>query len=202
MPHVMIVNGSQRPNAESSKVTGFVRKLAEARADLGCHVLDFTRTSLPMWSDAPEAQEAQNAAWAPIRPQIRESLGLVLVAPEWNGMAPPALKNFFLYCTEHELADRPAVIVGVSSGSGGASPATELRLSSYKDTQICYLPEQVIVRRVRDVLNDPDQPASEDDAYIRFRLDYALTLLLEYGKALAQVRDAGVRRFDILPYGM
>eukprot|EP00752_Nemacystus_decipiens_P000207 g207.t1 len=181
---------------------GFIRRLAEGRDGVACHVLDFTETRLPMWSDAPDAQAAQNAAWAPIQAQIRQSLGLVLIAPEWNGMATPALKNFFLYCTEHELADRPAVIVGVSSGNGGASPASELRLSSYKDTQICYLPEQVIVRRVRDVLNDPDQPASEEDAYIRFRLDYALTLLLEYGKALAQVRAADVRRFDILPYGM
>ncbi|QNQ08504.1 NADPH-dependent FMN reductase [Sphingomonas alpina] len=197
---ITIITGSQRPRSQSAKVAAFVQMLLDRRT-VGAHAVTLETGLLPLWTDDPEAQAAQVEAWAPVATMIRASDALVLVAPEWNGMAPPALKNFFLYCTSHELADRPALIVGLSSGHGGSAPASELRLSSYRDTQICYIPEQVIVRRVTEVLNEPE-PVSEDDAYIRFRLDYALGILIEYGAALAQVRSSGARNFELIPYGM
>lgn len=202
MNKVTIICGSQRPNAQSAKVMRFVRGQLEEHSNAEVYELDLAQTQLPFWIDTDEAKSVQDVLWAPIKDQIITSIGLVVIAPEWNGMVPPALKNFFLYCTDHELADRPAMIVGVSSGNGGTSPASELRLSSYRDTQICYLPEQVIIRRVTEVLNDAEKPASEDDAYIRFRIDNALALLMAYGTALENVRNAGIRRFDVLPYGM
>ncbi|QHL89880.1 NADPH-dependent oxidoreductase [Sphingomonas changnyeongensis] len=200
MIRTAIIAGSQRPNAQSGKVAAFIAQAAAARG-MAAETISLEHQPLPLWTDDPVALPAQDAAWAPLRATIEAADALVLVTPEWNGMVPPALKNFFLYCTGHELADRPAMIVAVSSGNGGSAPAAELRMSSTRDTQICYTPEQVIVRRVTEVLNGAE-PASEDDAYIRFRIDYALAVLGEYALALRAVRASGVRRFDILPYGM
>jgi hypothetical protein len=116
-------------------------------------------------------------------------------------MAPASLKNFFLWCTNQELSHKPALIVAVARRAGGAYPVAELRMSSYKNTQICYIPEHVIVRQVESVLNGPE-PASEDERYLRDRLAYALDLLIAYAGALRRVRASGVIDAERYPWGM
>lgn len=98
-------------------------------------------------------------------------------------MACPALKNFFLYAGRNELAHKPALLVGVSSGLGGAYPLSELRASSYKNCRICFIPEQLIVRQVEAVMNH-GPAADADDQRIRERADWALDVLLHYCEAL------------------
>ena len=126
-----------------------------------------------------------------------------MVTPEWHGQVPAALKNFFLLFGKNELGHKPALIVSVSSGDGGAYPVAELRMSSYKNSRICYIPEQVIIRHVEKVLND-DQQANDarSDPYIRERLQWALTILKQYAIALKQVRDSGVTVSDKFKNGM
>ena len=194
-----IVNGSQRPQARSAKVADYLRAL-ERPVELT--VLDLHALGLPLWSDEEGlVQAAVNETWAPVSQGLHQADGFVIVAPEWNGMATPALKNFFLYCVDYELADKPALIVGVSSGQGGTYPVTELRATSYKNTQICYIPEHVILRQIEDILNGP-VPVSQDDFYSRVRLDYGYAMLIDYARALRPVRTSGTRNFEQLPYGM
>lgn len=199
---IFLVSGSQRQNSQSIKVTRFAALLLEQRHAASTYVLDLASTKLPLWADDAEATAEQERLWRPIAAELREAEGVVIVSPEWNGTVPPALKNFFLYCTQHELTDKPGYIVSVTAGrAGGAYPTSELRISSFKDTQICYIPEQLVVRGVKDVFNEPN-PQSEDDAYLRVRLDHGLGLLVQYAKALAQVRASGVRNFEYFPFGM
>jgi len=49
-----------------------------------------------------------------------------------------------------ELGHKPALIVAVSSGDGGAYPVSELRMSSYKNNRLCYIPEQVALKSMRE----------------------------------------------------
>jgi hypothetical protein len=68
----------------------------------------------------------------------------------------------------------------------------ELRMSSYKNNRICYLPEHVIVRNVESVLNDdPGANNPDADGYFRKRIRYALGILQQYALALATVRASG-----------
>ena len=102
-----------------------------------------------------------------------------------------------------EVAHKPALIVTVSSADGGAYPVAELRMSSYKNNRICYLPEHVIVRNVERVLNDdPAQNNPDADGYFRERIRYALGILVEYAKALAQVRASGATDLSKFKNGM
>jgi hypothetical protein len=74
-------------------------------------------------------------------------------------------------------------------------------MSSYKNTQFCYIPEHIIVRNVRNVFNDwNDSPPEE--VYLRGRLKYALSLLVAYADALKIVRDGGVVDLATYPFGM
>ena len=67
----------------------------------------------------------------------------------------------------------PGLIVTVSAGAGGSYPVTELRISSYKNTRLCYIPDHVIVRNVGQMLHG-DQPAEEHDQALRGRITYSL----------------------------
>jgi hypothetical protein len=90
----------------------------------------------------------------------------------------------------------------VSASRGGAYPVSELRASGYKNTQICYIPEHIIVRNAKQVLNpNPENPLDED-IYLRKRIPYALNLLYSYTDALAQVRNSGIPDYKAFGNGM
>jgi NAD(P)H-dependent FMN reductase len=116
-------------------------------------------------------------------------------------MVPPGLKNFLLLCSASEVGHKPALIVSVSSGIGGSYPIAELRVSSYKNNRIVYIPEHVIVRNVADVLHG-DVPSGERDESTRARLRYAIRILGEYARALASVRESGAIDHKTFPFGM
>jgi hypothetical protein len=95
------------------------------------------------------------------------------------------------------------LIVTVSSADGGAYPVAELRMSSYKNNRICYIPEHVIVRNVERVLNDDAAQNNPDaDSYFRERIRYALGILVEYARALVQVRASGATELGKFKNGM
>jgi hypothetical protein len=79
----------------------------------------------------------------------------------------------------------------------------ELRMSSYKNSRICYIPEHVIIRHVEEVLNDdPANNNEKSDTYYRARLQWTLGILKEYGVALRHVRESGATQTDKFKNGM
>lgn len=184
MLNIALVSGSGRQDSQSAKVA---RYLQQRSIELGyctpeqSSLIDLGAKPLPLWP------AGDSGPWPEYRQQLSAADALVVIAPEWNGMACPAIKNFFIYAGKTELAHKPALLVGVSSGVGGAYPISELRASSYKNCRLCYLPEHLIVRHVAQLLNAPEA-ASEDDRRIRQRADYALEILVRYAHALKPVR--------------
>jgi NAD(P)H-dependent FMN reductase len=184
MLNIALVAGSSRSNSQSSKVARFLRQRLIQQglcSQEQSSLIDLGFAPLPLWP----AEDA--GPWGLYSQQLQAADALVIIAPEWNGMACPAIKNFFIYAGKAELAHKPGLLVGVSSGIGGAYPISELRASSYKNCRLCYLPEHLIVRQVEAVLNTP-QAASEEDQRIRNRIDYALDILGKYAQALQPVR--------------
>ncbi|MFJ4192582.1 NADPH-dependent FMN reductase [Pseudomonas sp. NPDC089534] len=178
--NIVLVAGSSQPDSQSAKVAAFLGgRLQALQLCSRPGVIDLGRAPLPLWP----AEDTQGI-WADHAALLREADALVVLTPEWHGMACPALKNLFVHAGYRELGHKPALLVGVSSGQGGAYPLSELRASSYKNCRICYLPEQLIVRQVESVMNGPES-AGPDDLRIRRRADWALGVLGEYAKALA-----------------
>ncbi|MFI8482731.1 NADPH-dependent FMN reductase [Pseudomonas sp. NPDC078700] len=186
MLNIAIVAGSSRNNSQSGKVARFLRKRLVQLAftsESQSHVIDLGLAPLPLWP----AEDA--GPWGLYSQQLQDADAVIIVAPEWNGMACPAIKNFFIYASKTELAHKPGLLVAVSSGIGGSSPISELRASSYKNCRLCYLPEHLIVRHVEQMLNMPEAQ-SEDDQRLRSRIDYALDVLGKYAHALKPVRES------------
>ena len=107
------------------------------------------------------------------------------------------------YKLPQELVHKPALLIGVSATRGGSYPIAELRMSSYKNTYLVYIPNHVIVQHVESVLNTPKaDPKVKADAYVRGRIAHSLKVLEQYAKGLQLVRESGVEDRDNFPYGM
>ncbi|HEY5604695.1 MAG TPA: NAD(P)H-dependent oxidoreductase [Gammaproteobacteria bacterium] len=199
-----IISGSHRKDAQSLKVAKVVKSYLDSGICDESWLFSLSGNPLPLWDQGVWDGDPQwKELLTPIRQQLASSDGFVVVTPEWHGQVPAGLKNFFLLFGKNELGHKPALIVSVSSGDGGAYPVAELRMSSYKNSRICYIPEQVIVRKVEKVLNDNSADNDErSDTYYRERLPWALKILKEYALALTSVRESGATVSDMFKNGM
>lgn len=188
-----ILSGSHRAEAQSLKVANYLKTVLLAEhSDASVFLYSLSGNPLPLWDEASGG--APDALWDPISAELKAADALVVVSPEWSGMATPGVKNFLLNCTAAEVGHKPALIVAVSAGRGGSYPVAELRMSGCKNNRLCWLPEHLIVQHVEGSMTLPDSSAdlSKEDTTIRARARYSLRLLAEYAKGLAAVRTSGV----------
>ena len=199
-----IISGSHRNNSQSMKVARHIEKtlLNNKLAD-ETYLFSLAGNPLPLWDEAIwDGDPAWQKRLAPVSKELSSCDGFVVIAPEYHGQVPAGLKNFFLMW-KYEVYHKPALIVGVSSADGGAYPVAELRMSSYKNNRICYLPEHLIIRHVESVLNDsPEDNNSDADSYFRERIEWSLGILKEYAIALKAVRKSGVTETEKFTNGM
>ena len=180
---ISIISGSNRKNSQSIKVSKiYVEKLN--RLDAYVNLINLEKERLPFWEDDYEGYiPTYKEAFKNISIKLHESDGFVFVVPEWGGMVPSQVKNIFLLASNNEFAHKPGLIVTLSESLGGSYPVVELRSFSYKNTKICWIPDHVIIRKVKEF--DPDK-----DPRLNSRLDYSCKMLLEYSKALVSVGNA------------
>lgn len=201
-----IISGSHRPQSQSQKVANYAKQLALS-LDLAseAEVISLGGNPLPLWDEGVWSGEAQwQAVLEPIQTTLRNSDALIVVTPEWHGQVPAGLKNLMLLLSTAEVGHKPALIVSVSASEvGGAYPVSELRMSSYKNNRICYLPEHLIIRNVNSVFNaNPADNNVTNHEYLHKRLAWNLSLLQAYAKALTIVRNSVEITPSDFPYGM
>lgn len=203
-PLIALISGSGRANSQSLKVTRYLKTRIESLApEYEACIIDLARIQLPFWNE--EIWEVDphswNPAWGETRSVLRRAVGLIVVSPEWGGMVPSVLKNLFLLCGPHDLAHKPGLIVGVSATDGGSYPVAELRMSSYKNTHICYIPPHLVIRHVGSVLNDAALGADQETD-LRERIDATLDIFMAYVAGMAPLRTKIMHHVDKYPYGM
>lgn len=202
MSKYVVISGSTRANSESAKVAQqVIKSLQEADKGKDAEIIDLATANIPNWSEDFWGDEPPSAEWTAASDKLKQCLGIVIIAPEWNGMVPPALMNIFLLASKDELAHKPAMIVGVSSGVGGTYPVAQLRNYGAKNTRLVYMPDHVIVKDVCNVFNE-DKPVSDDDQYLRDRLLYSCRMLKVYADAFVGIRAAGIYDRASYPFGM
>jgi azobenzene reductase len=200
-----IISGSHRNPSQSEKVARYLEKtLAEDFGEIEPWVYALADNPLPLWDQSLwEDNEEWNQRLAPIKQQLTESDGFIIISPEWHGQVPAGLKNFFLLFNRFELGHKPALIVTVSSADGGAYPIAELRMSSYKNNRLCYIPEQLVLRNIEKILNEnAGENNAEADAYFRERISWALGILRGYALALKVMRESTEIHHDKFGNGM
>lgn len=182
---IAIIVGSMRKNSQSEKVANYISSQLKTVVSDNVEMIRLRDLELPFWN---EENFSAYERWSQISKTLDEATAFILVTPEWDGMASPAIKNFFNYCRNQELCHKPALLVAVSSGQGGSYPIAELRMSSYKNSKITYLPDHIIVRHAEEVLNN-QEVINEGDFLIRERINYSLKMLKVYNEAFLSVRQ-------------
>jgi NAD(P)H-dependent FMN reductase len=192
-----IISGSHRSKSQSTKVSLAVESLLKRTKDVGIvDLIDLRENPLPFWDESIWSKDPKwDKTWKPLSEKLRRSDGVVIVSPEWHGMAPSGLKNFLLFCTNQDLGHKPGLLITVSSGLGGSYPVAELRMSGYKNNRLCFIPDHVIIRQVEKVLNNIEKPESPDDERILRRLQYSIGVFREYSVALKEVRKSSAIDF-------
>ncbi len=190
---ISIISGSHRNPSQSEKVGRYLEKtLANDFDDIEPWLYSLADNPLPLWDQTLwEDNEEWNQRLAPLKKQLSESDGFIFIAPEYHGQVPAGLKNFFLLFNRFELGHKPALIVGVSSADGGAYPVAELRMSSYKNNRVCYIPEHLILRNVESILNEDAKDNNESaDGYFKERINWTLGILNGYAVAMKSMRES------------
>jgi NAD(P)H-dependent FMN reductase len=194
---ITIIVGSHRVESNSAKVGKIIEQVLGSEAlevknkeKIEIETIDLGKNPIPLWNDKVWAGDPQwSEILEPYKTKLTEADAYVVISPEYNGMASPALKNFFLFWTGEVLAHKPALLVGVTSTeSNGAYPIAELRASSYKNTRIVYIPDHLIVRSAGDL---PSQISnfSEENQRLLSRIEYSVSTLIAYSHALQTMRE-------------
>jgi NAD(P)H-dependent FMN reductase len=200
---IAIIVGSHRKDSQSAKVARFLAGQLTNLGDHSCWICDLGKDPLPLWDEDIGSDAPQWSGLKALTKKIDAADAFIMIAPEWHGMVPAALKNFFLVCGGASFAHKPALPVGVSVGPGGTYPINELRTSSYKNNRLCYLPEHLIVRNCMVVMNKEESENDEGEhSYISERSLYCMKQLIAYADALAQVRASGAADLTPYPNGM
>jgi azobenzene reductase len=196
-----IISGSHRSPSQSAKVSHFLASRIRARGGKA-GVTELALNALPLWDEGMWNEDPKwKPIWNPIRDQLRAAQSLIVVVPEYAGMASAAIKNFFLFCSGDLIAHKPTLLVGVSAGQGGSYPIAEMRASSYKNSRQLYIPDHLIIKEAEKVLNG-DTATGSSDEYYRKRIEYSLSVLEKYESALQGVRESGVFNYKDYPNGM
>jgi len=201
---ISIISGSHRDDSQSLKVAKVIQAYLDDDICDESWLFSLSGNPLPLWDQGVwEGEPKWKELLTPIKQQLASSDAFVVISPEWHGQVPAGLKNFFLLFGKNELGHKPAMIVSVSSGDGGAYPIAELRMSSYKNSRLCYIPEHIILRKVEKVLNvNPADNDERSDNYYRERIQWSLNILKQYAIGLKQVRESGATETDKFNNGM
>ncbi len=181
----LVVSASQRFQSQSAKVAEFITREIKTKQLAEAEHLELCGFNLPFWDGE---QQNKGADWQRIETKVTAADALVLITPEWGGMATPLLKNFLLMCDSQHTAHKPVLLVAVVSGISGAYPISELRMNAMKNNKLVAVPDHLIVRDVEKMLNP--ECDSIRDARLRERIGYSLHMLAQYAAALAQIRFA------------
>jgi len=186
--NLLIVSGSQRTESQSAKVANYLTKTTSLFDEI-THI-ELCKYNLPFWDGEQSSKSEVGSEWPLINKKIQKADALVLITPEWGGMATPILKNFLLMCDAQDTAHKPDLLTSVVSGISGAYPIAELKMNALKNNKLVATPDHLIIRNVEQVLNDnQDQDLTPRDTNLRDRIDYSMHMLYQYSGALKTIRS-------------
>jgi NAD(P)H-dependent FMN reductase len=132
-------------NGENLKMAN---RLAEITQEMGANteVVDIVALNLPMYTPTLE-QDKHPKDIDQLAAKIKNSDGVVFLAPEYNGLIPPVLNNMIAWISVTTKGWRDAfngkpALIGTHSGGGGAQVLMAMRM------QLSYIGMNVIGRQL------------------------------------------------------
>ncbi len=189
--NLVIISASQRKQSQSVKVAQYLSEVSTGYEQI-MH-FELCQYQLPLWDGEQQSKLAKRSDWLMINGHLKEADAVIVITPEWSGMASPLLKNFLMMCSSQDTAHKPVLLVAISSGISGVYPIAELRMNALKNNKLVAIPDHLIIRNVEEILNyqkDSTSLLSKADDQMRHRIGYSLHTLSKYSKALKTMRAA------------
>ena len=187
---ISLISTSHREKSQSARISKILENfILEIDHKIKCYSLDMYESKIPLWtSNRKENIKFWEKDFKNISNELGTSDGFVMIVPEYGGMATPNSKNMFLLFNNGELFHKPGLIVSVSSGNGGSYPISELRSSSYKNSHIMWIPENIIIRNVEQFC--PGNHGVLIPNWIDDRIKYTCNLLIKYAEYLKPIQQS------------
>lgn len=148
---IQVVSGTNRPNNNTVKVA---RALVRHYEELGVAVELMDLQQLPAEIFHPESYGQKPAGFAPFQEKVLAAGGLHVVAPEYNGSFPGALKYFIdLLKFPDSFQHRCVAFTGLGAGQWGNLRGIEQlqQVFGYRNAHI--LPERAFIPTIGKQLN-------------------------------------------------
>ena len=185
---ISLISTSHRKKSQSKRIAKILEEIIlKINSSVDCYSLDMFESKVPLWTaDRKQNVKFWEKDFKNISNELATSDGFIMIVPEYGGMATPNSKNMFLLFNNGELFHKPGLIVSISSGNGGSYPISELRSSSYKNSHIMWIPENIIIRNVEQFC--PGNHGELIPSWIDDRIKYSCNLLIKYAEYLKPIQ--------------
>jgi NAD(P)H-dependent FMN reductase len=132
MTKIAILSSSVRTERNSNRVALYFEKYLQENNIANPEILDLEKYNFPIFEERLKFQKSPAPSTIEFAEKIKNSDGIILVTPEYNGGYPASLKNAIdlLYDEWHR---KPIAIVTVSDGNfGGTQVITSLQFTLWK----------------------------------------------------------------------
>ncbi|WP_188152122.1 NADPH-dependent FMN reductase [Teredinibacter waterburyi] len=199
---ISLISGSSRANSESRRFADYLsNRVLKLNLAKQTNIISLENSPIPLWSEHASSLSSPDNFLAKSMRILEQAESVVIVAPEWNGSTSPDLRNFLHYCTPKQLAHKPALIVAISSGQGGAYVIAELKSFTNKNNSLVYIPGHIIVRQSPTLcLNE--ETVSEVNSKLIQRIDHSLKMLAIYSSNMNSIRETNLIDLNRYSYGM
>ena len=172
---ITLLVGTNRPGSNTRKVARHVEKIyAELNTPLA--VIDLA--DLPAEIFHPGSYTEKPKIFLPFAEAVLQSIGLVVVTPEYNGGMPGVLKYFIdMLKFPESFERRPVCFVGCAAGIWGAlRPVEQLQMIfGYRNAYL--YPERVFLPKINELL---DEAGNFIDPELRDRLKKQATGFIDF----------------------
>lgn len=191
--HISLISGSMKKDGgQSTRIANIISDQLKEQGHT-THIVE--ARNLPLWDESMWGSDGDTAKiWQTMQPDLQKSDAFILLAPEYNGTAPAALKNFLHCLSGKEAAHKPALLIAVSAGQNGSYPIAELRATASKNNKLVFIPDHLIIRNAETALTEKGDPITQE------RLTYSLNVLTQYAEAMKPLYK--IQTPDAYKFGM
>jgi len=204
------VSGSQRKDSKSYALAEYLQNnILNNMQNVESTLLDLSLYPflLDHYGTGREDQIALNKNKDDVLKHMYGCDAVIIIAPEWGGMIPPALVNLLLLSANGSASGlpfghKPAFAIGLSASSGGSNPISLLKAYAAKNSHLTWLPLHAIIQNVDDFLAHDWSPELDNRiSQVQSRLLVGMKSLAIYSTQLMGVREELVELSKVHPFG-
>jgi NAD(P)H-dependent FMN reductase len=161
MSKISIISSSVRTGRNSHRVALYFENYIRENKIGSPEIIDLEKYQFPIFDERLRFQKNPSAGMLELSEKVKNSDGIVIVTPEYNGGYPASLKNVtdLLY---DEWRRKPIAIATVSSGAfGGSQVITSLQFTLWK-IGAWTVPAMFPVANVEKSFDQEGKPAEKE----------------------------------------